>query len=227
MFTIVGGKYRHCDGVSRRDFLMAGAMGFAGITLADLNRIEAKSGIKNSKKAVINIHLDGGPPQMDTIDLIPDAPAEIRGEFSPISTCLPGVQICELMPQMAAMADRFSFLRSLVGAAGRAGGAEALTGAAAGFEGCGLAAGGAGLAAAVGLLGAAAFFTDRIAFPGAAGLAAAVAGLAPFPPLFSRLRIFPASASLIELLWLLAAIDSFSAASSTSLFSRPRSLDSS
>lgn len=83
------------------------------------------------------------------------------------------------------------------------------------------------LTAGVGLLGAAgaAFFTDRIAFPGA-GLAGA-AGFAPFAPLPSIERILPASVSLIELLWLFAAIDSFSAASSTSLFSRPRSLDSS
>ena len=85
------------------------------------------------------------------------------------------------------------------------------------------------LTAGVGLLGAAgaAFFTDRIAFPGAGLAGAAAAGFAPFPPLTRSERILPASASLIELLWLFAAIDSFSAASSTSLFSRPRSLDSS
>ena len=73
----------------------------------------------------------------------------------------------------------------------------------------------------------AAFLTDKIDFPGA-GFEGAAAGLdAPPPPLFSIVRILPASASLIELLWLLAAMDSFSAASSTSLLSRPRSLDSS
>ena len=119
MFKIFGGRHRHCDGVTRRDFLAAGALGFGGITLADLQRIEAAAGLENSQKAVINIHLDGGPPQMDTIDLKPEAPAEIRGEFSPISTRLPDFQISELMPQMAAMADRFVFLRSLVGAEGR------------------------------------------------------------------------------------------------------------
>lgn len=124
MFTIFGAKHRHCDGTTRRDFLVAGAlrlggMGIGGLTLADLNRIEAATGIRNSHKAVINIHLDGGPPQMDTIDLKPNAPAEIRGEFSPISTRLPDFQISELMPQMAAMADRFVFLRSLIGAEGR------------------------------------------------------------------------------------------------------------
>lgn len=119
MFTVFGRKHRHCDGISRRDFLTAGAIGIGGVTLADLQRIEAAAGIKNSGKAIINIHLDGGPPQMDTIDLKPNAPTEIRGEFSPISTRLPEFQITELMPQMAAMADRFVFLRSLVGAEGR------------------------------------------------------------------------------------------------------------
>ena len=137
------------------------------------------------------------------------------------------------------------------GAAGRGGGADDLTGAGAGLLMVGLgvaAAGGFGAAcglattwglaatglaatglAATGLLGpaGAAFFTDRMAFPGAGLAGAAVGGLVPFPPLPSSERILPASASLIELLWLFAAIDSFSAASSTSLFSRPRSLDSS
>ena len=139
------------------------------------------------------------------------------------------------------------------GVVGRAGGADDVAGAGVGLliTGFGVAAAG-GLGAACGLaatwglaatgfattglltvgvgwLGAAgaAFFTDRMAFP-AVGLAGAVAvGLAPFPPLLSSERILPASASLIELLWLFAAIESFSAASSTSLFSRPRSLDSS
>lgn len=104
---------------SRREFLTAGAAGFTGMTLAKLLQAEEVAGIKNSRKSVINIHLDGGPPQMDMIDLKPNAPVEIRGEFGPISTTLPGFQICELMPKMAAMADRFAFIRSLVGSAGR------------------------------------------------------------------------------------------------------------
>ena len=142
------------------------------------------------------------------------------------------------------------------GAAGRGGGADDFTGAGAGLLMVGLgvaAAGGFGAAcglattwglaatglaatglaatglAATGLLGpaGAAFFTDRMAFPGAGLAGAAVGGLVPFPPLLSSERILPASASLIELLWLFAAIDSFSAASRTSWFSRTRSLDSS
>src|SRR5262245_59089367 len=102
--------------LSRRQLLSAGAIG-GGLTLARLLRAEQAAGIGASRKAVINIHLDGGPPQMDMIDLKPSAPSEIRGEFSPISTKIPGVQICELLPKMAAMADKLIFIRSLVGAA--------------------------------------------------------------------------------------------------------------
>ncbi len=119
MFSILGPKYRHCDGVTRRQFLTAGALGFGGLTLAGLLRAEAAHGIGSSTKSIINIHLDGGPPQMDMFDLKPEAPAEVRGEFRPISTRIPGFQICELMPRLAAMADQFAFIRSLVGAAGR------------------------------------------------------------------------------------------------------------
>src|SRR4051794_31151710 len=101
--------------LSRRQLLAAGAIG-GGMTLARLLRAEQAAGIRSSRKAVINIHLDGGPPQMDMIDLKPQAPAEIRGEFGPIATKIPGVQICEHLPKLAAAADKFVFIRSLVGA---------------------------------------------------------------------------------------------------------------
>ena len=90
-----------------------------GLTLAGLLRAEDAAGIGSSTRSVINIHLDGGAPQMDTIDLKPDAPAEIRGEFSPIPTSVPGIQICELLPKVASIAERFTFIRSLVDSAGR------------------------------------------------------------------------------------------------------------
>ena len=118
MLRLSGQKIRHCDGVTRRQFLTAGAMGLGGLTLADLLRAEAASGVGSSHKAIINIHLDGGPPQMDMIDLKPHAPSEIRGEFLPIATSLPGFQICEMFPRWATMAHKFSFIRSLVGSAG-------------------------------------------------------------------------------------------------------------
>ncbi len=119
MLAIYGPKFKHCDGISRRHFLTAGALGLGGLSLADVLRAEAEQNIGSSSKAIINIHLDGGPPQMDTIDLKPGAPVEVRGEFQPIATRIPGFQICELMPKLANMADKFSFIRSLVGAASR------------------------------------------------------------------------------------------------------------
>ena len=109
---------RHGARVTRRQVLMAGALGVGGLTLSDLLRAEAAAGIRSSRKSIINIHLDGGPPHLDMIDLKPEAPVEIRGEFLPISTSVSGVQVCELMPKMAGIADRFAFIRSLVGSAG-------------------------------------------------------------------------------------------------------------
>ncbi|MBW3543033.1 MAG: DUF1501 domain-containing protein [Planctomycetes bacterium] len=119
MLSIFGGTHRHCDRVTRRTFVAAGALGVGGFTLADLLRAEAAAGVRGSRRAVINVHLDGGPPQMDTIDPKPLAPAEIRGEFGAISTSVPGIQIGELLPRIASIADHFAFLRALTGSAGR------------------------------------------------------------------------------------------------------------
>ncbi len=102
--------------VDRRSFIAIGAAGLGGLTLPDMLRAEEFSG---KQKAVINIHLDGGPPHMDLIDPKPHAPAEVRGEFSPISTTIPGVQLTELMPRLAGSAEKFVFIRSLVGSAGQ------------------------------------------------------------------------------------------------------------
>ncbi len=119
MFSIYQ-QVQGSDGkVNRRQVLAAGAMGIGGLTLAQLLRAEAATGRPSREKAVINIHLDGGPPHMDMFDLKPQAPIEIRGEYNPIATNVPDIQICELMPRLAAMADRFTFIRSLVGSAGR------------------------------------------------------------------------------------------------------------
>jgi hypothetical protein len=117
MLTIFGKPYRHCDGITRRHFLTAGALGLGGLTLADVLRAEA-AGRGASGKSIINVHLDGGPPHLDMIDLKPDAPAEVRGEFKPIATNVPGLRIGELMPMVARIADKFAFIRSLVGSAG-------------------------------------------------------------------------------------------------------------
>jgi uncharacterized protein (DUF1501 family) len=118
MFTLFQSPCRRRHGIGRREFLTAGAAGLVGLTLADLLRAEAASGNTSSVKAIINVHLDGGPPQMDMIDPKPDAPAETRGEFKAIATKVVGLQVSELMPKVAGIADRFAFVRSLVGSAG-------------------------------------------------------------------------------------------------------------
>ncbi|MBW3599655.1 MAG: DUF1501 domain-containing protein, partial [Planctomycetes bacterium] len=110
-----GGKSRYCDGVSRRSFLQIGAMGIGGLTLTDLLRAEEAAGVGSSTKAVINIHLGGGPSHQDMFDLKPKAPVEYRGEFNPIATNVSGIEICEHMPRLARMADKYAVIRSLVG----------------------------------------------------------------------------------------------------------------
>jgi hypothetical protein len=105
-----------CDGVTRRDFLKIGGLALGGMSLLDLLAAEARAGVRESHKAIIMVYLPGGPSHQDTFDLKPDAPADIRGEFKPIPTNVPGIQICEHLPKLAAMMDKFVLLRSLVGA---------------------------------------------------------------------------------------------------------------
>jgi len=125
MLPILGpkqGKGGFCDGVSRREFLRIGGLGMGGLALPALLRAEEASGIRsagNRHKAVIMIFLPGGPSHQDMFDLKMDAPAEIRGEFRPISTNVPGIQICEHLPKLARMADKYSIIRSMVGAEDR------------------------------------------------------------------------------------------------------------
>lgn len=127
MLTLLGPKHEFCDGLSRRSFLKVGALAMGGLTLPDLLRAEAASGRK-SHKSTIMVFLSGGPPHQDLVDLKMDAPSEIRGEFSPISTNVPGIEICELLPQLAQRADRMSIIRSLVGSEGRHAAFQCLTG---------------------------------------------------------------------------------------------------
>ncbi len=101
--------------ISRRDVLRMGALGAGGLTLAGLLQAEAAAGIRNSKKAVIMIYMCGAPSHQDMYDLKMQAPAEIRGEFRPIPTKVPGIQICEHMPQTAAVMDKLVPLRSVYG----------------------------------------------------------------------------------------------------------------
>jgi hypothetical protein len=121
MLTILGRADRSrsvCDGVSRRGFLQVGGMALGGLTLAELLRLQAEAAVGSSHKAVINVYLPGGPPHQDMWDIKTDAPAEIRGEFAPIGTSVPGIDICEMFPRIAARMERFVPIRSVVGAAG-------------------------------------------------------------------------------------------------------------
>lgn len=110
------GNARYCDGVSRRNFLRIGGLALGGLTLPQLLAAEASAGVGGSHKSVIMIYLCGGPPHQDMYDLKMDAPAEIRGEFSPIKTRVDGIEICEHLPRMAQIMDKLVAIRSLVGA---------------------------------------------------------------------------------------------------------------
>ena len=116
MLRITGEKTTLCDGISRRSFLTVGALGLGGLTLPELLRADAKHGNGNSHKSVIMVFLPGGPSHLDIWDLKPTAPVEVRGEFLPIQTSVPGIQICEHLPKLAQQMDRFAIIRSLVGA---------------------------------------------------------------------------------------------------------------
>jgi hypothetical protein len=120
MLTIFGQKNTYCDGISRRSFLKIGGLGvgLGGLTLADIFRAEARAGTRSQHKAVINIFLGGGPPHQDMWDIKTEAPVEIRGEFKPIATAVPGIQICEAFPKIASMMDKCVVIRSVVGATG-------------------------------------------------------------------------------------------------------------
>ncbi|MCE9607305.1 MAG: DUF1501 domain-containing protein [Planctomycetia bacterium] len=113
MLTFNGNGSRFCNGVSRRDFLSAGAWAAGSLTLADLLRADSVPGAKPRAKSIINIALPGGPSHLDMFDLKPDAPAEVRGEFRPIQTVVPGFDICEHFGDLARVADRFAVVRSI------------------------------------------------------------------------------------------------------------------
>src|SRR5438128_4773379 len=114
MLTVYDPSFaRYCDGMTRRGFLRLGALALSGLTLGDVLRLRAESPSpgKPRQKSVIMIHLSGGPSHLDMYDMKPQAPSEYRGEFHPIKTNVPGMQICELMPRQAKIADKFAILR--------------------------------------------------------------------------------------------------------------------
>lgn len=103
--------------INRRDALQAGAIGLLGMSLADVVALRAQAAETGASlpkaKAVIYVFLTGGPSQHDTFDMKPDGPAEYKGEFKPIATATPGIQICEHLPLLAKRSRHWSLVRSL------------------------------------------------------------------------------------------------------------------
>ncbi|MBI2824790.1 MAG: DUF1501 domain-containing protein [Planctomycetia bacterium] len=121
MLTIRGSPARFCDRVSRRNFLAIGSLALGSFSLADLLRTETLAAEASPRKSparhksVIMVFLPGGPSHIDICDLKPAAPSEIRGPFRPIATRVPGVELCEHLPRLAATADKLAVVRALVG----------------------------------------------------------------------------------------------------------------
>ena len=105
---------RFCDGLSRRDMLRIGTLSVGGLSLPQILAAEQASGHR-THKSVIMIYMCGAPGHQDMYDLKMNAPAEIRGEFKPISTSVPGIEICEHMPRLARIMDKCVPLRSVHG----------------------------------------------------------------------------------------------------------------
>lgn len=124
MITMLGSPRHCCDGITRRETLKAGALSFlgGGFTLPNLLRAEqAKQSelhLPRKAKSVMFLFLLGGAATQDMIDLKPTAPKETGGEFKPISTKVPGIQVCEHLPKMATWMDRIALVRSLSHKAG-------------------------------------------------------------------------------------------------------------
>ena len=115
MLNITGKARQFCDGVSRRNFIKLGGLAMGGMALPEILRAEAQARVGKSQKSIIMVYLPGGPSHQDMYDLKMSAPSDIRGSFLPIKTNVPGIQICEHMPRLAAMMDKFAIIRSLVG----------------------------------------------------------------------------------------------------------------
>jgi hypothetical protein len=112
MLDLLGRNYRTCDGVSRRSFLRVGGLAAGGFTLANLLERQSRAAQPLRKKAVIQIWQAGGPSHIDMYDLKPDAPAEFRGEFKPIATNVPGIDIGEHLPHQSKVMDKMAIVRS-------------------------------------------------------------------------------------------------------------------
>src|SRR5262245_11131694 len=125
MFSLLGRSVLLCDGVTRREALRVGGLGFTGLMWSDWLRARAAAtspaptgrpaaqGSFGKARACILIYAYGGPSHLDVWDLKPDAPQEIRGEFKPAATSVPGIAITEQLPRLARLAERYSIIRSV------------------------------------------------------------------------------------------------------------------
>ncbi|MCS7015762.1 MAG: DUF1501 domain-containing protein [Gemmatales bacterium] len=113
MLRLATGAVRLCEGVTRREFLRLGAVGSA-LTLAEVLRAEDRAGTRTGRaRACILLFLQGGQSQLDTFDMKPAAPENVRGEFRPIATSVPGLHICEHLPRLARLAHLYTIVRSM------------------------------------------------------------------------------------------------------------------
>ncbi|QDV52318.1 DUF1501 domain-containing protein [Gimesia fumaroli] len=129
MLNILGSqKSKFCDQITRRNFLSIGGLALGGMSLPQILQAEAAAPKRKQHKGIIMIFLPGGPPHQDMWDIKVDAPSEIRGEFNAIQTNVSGIEIGDQFPRMAQMADKFAFIRSMVGSDGRHDAFQCLTG---------------------------------------------------------------------------------------------------
>jgi hypothetical protein len=137
MLRILGSAKRLCNGWTRREMLRAGGLGLLGISLADVLRLSETQASQppnrlhksfGRARSCILLYLYGAPSQLETFDMKPDAPVEVRGELKPIRSRLPGLDVCELLPNAARVMDRVTVVRSLTHPYPLHGVAYALTG---------------------------------------------------------------------------------------------------
>ena len=117
------GMHRRCDGVSRREMLRVGGLAGLGLWAFDWFRLRAIAGEaeRGRAKSCILLWLDGGPSHLETFDMKPEAPSEVRGPFKPIATNVSGIQICELLPLTARVTDQLAIIRSVTSPLGEHG----------------------------------------------------------------------------------------------------------